>query len=296
MPKVKTVRIGEVSITTEAFGDPAHPPMIMIMGGAASMLWWPETFCSLLTKRGRFVIRYDQRDTGLSTKYPPGEPGYGIEDVVDDAFAVLDAYGISSVHFVGFSLGGMIGQVAALKNPQRVLSLTVISSSPIGGDQTGLPPSGEEWLKHMSEEVDFADRAATIDYMVEDSRLVAGVAGPFDADGMRAFIERDFDRSGGYLSGANHSVLFDIDQEWRDRLSLLNVPLLVIHGTADPVFPHEHGEALAQLVTDARLVKLDGGGHELHPVHWDRIIGGIVEHSNSVKSGAAQQIIERKRS
>lgn len=296
MPKVKTVRIGEASISTEAFGDPAHPPVILIMGGAASMLWWPETLCRRLAGRGRFVIRYDQRDTGLSTKYPPGRPSYGMEDVVDDAFAVLDAYGISSAHFVGFSLGGMIGQVAALKNPQRMLSLTLISSSPIGGDQTSLPPSGEEWLEHMSEELDFADRAASIDYMAEDSRLVAGAAGPFDAIEMRAFIERDFDRSGGYLSGANHSVLFNIGKEWRDRLPLMNMPLLVIHGTADPVFPHAHGERLAQSVTGSRLMKLAGGGHELHPVHWDRIIGGIVNHSNRLKSEAAQRIKERKKS
>lgn len=296
MPAVKTVRKGATAIATEAFGDPAHPPTILIMGGAASMLWWPEAFCRRLAERDRFAIRYDQRDTGLSTKYPPGQPGYGIVDVVDDAFAVLDAYGISSAHFVGFSLGGMIGQVAALKNPQRVLSLTVISSSPIGGDQTRLPPSGEAWLEHMNEEVDLADRAATVDYMVEDSRLVAGVARPFDAIGTRAFIERDFDRSGDYLSGANHSVLFNIGQEWRDRLHLMIVPLLVIHGTADPVFPHEHGERLAQSVTGARLLKLDGGGHELHPVHWDRIIGGIIEHSNSVRSEAAEQMKERKRS
>lgn len=296
MPTVRTVRIGDTEIAAEAFGDPACPPVLLIMGGAASMLWWPEALCSRLAERGRFVIRYDQRDSGLSTKYPAGQPGYGMDDVVDDAFAVLDAHGISSAHFVGFSLGGMIGQVAALKNPQRVLSLTGISSSPIGGEQTDLPPSGDAWLEHMREEVDLADRAATIDYMVEDSRLVAGVARPFDAVGMRAFIERDFDRSGGYLSGANHSVLFNIGQEWRDRLHLLNIPLLVIHGTADPVFPHGHGEALAQAVKGARLVKLDGGGHELHPVHWDRIIGAIVEHSDSANSVLAHQMKEGRRS
>lgn len=284
MPTVKTVRIGETAIATEVFGDPTHPAMILSMGGMASMPWWPDAFCRRLAEHNRFVIRYDQRDTGLSTKYPPGQPGYALNDVVDDAFAVLDAHGISRAHFVGFSLGGMIGQVAALKNPQRVLSLMVISSSPIGGDQTRLPPSGEAWLEHMNEEVDLADRAAAIDYIVEDSRLVAGVARPFDAIEMRAFIERDFDRSGGYLSGANHSVLFNIGKEWRDRLPLLNMPLLVVHGTADPVFPYEHGETLAQLVNGARLMNLNGGGHELHPVHWDQIICGIIEHSDSVKS------------
>lgn len=295
MQTVRTVRIAEGTIASEAFGDPADPPVIMIMGGAASMLWWPEAFCKRLAERGRFVIRYDQRDTGLSTHYPPGQPGYGIEDVVDDAFALLDAYGISSAHLVGFSLGGMIGQVAALKHPQRVLSLTLISSSPIGGDRTRLPASGDAWLKHMSAEVDFADRAATVDYMVEDSRLVAGTAGPFDAIGMRAFIERDFDRSGGYLSSANHSVLFNIRQDWRDRFYLMHVPLLVIHGTADPVFPHEHGEALAHNVANSRLLTLEGGGHELHPVHWDQMIGGIIGHTDSMKSKTTRQIKERKR-
>lgn len=296
MQEAKTVRIGETEIAAEAFGDPARPPVILIMGGAASMLWWPEAFCGNLAERGRFVIRYDQRDTGLSTKYPPGQPGYGMDDIVEDAFAVLDAYRISSAHFVGFSLGGMIGQVAAVKNPQRVLSLTAISSSPIGGEQTDLPPSGDAWLEHMNEEVDLADRAATIDYMVEDSRLVAGVARSFDTRGMRAFIERDFDRSGNYLSGANHSVLFIIGQEWRDRLHLMNVPLLVIHGTADPVFPHGHGEALARSVAGAKLVKLEGGGHELHPVHWDQIISGIIGHSDGVKNETAQQMKEGKKS
>jgi pimeloyl-ACP methyl ester carboxylesterase len=219
-----------------------------------------------------------------------------MDDVVDDAFAVLDAYGMSGAHFVGFSLGGMIGQVAALKYPKRVRSLTVISSSPIGGNRTGLPPSDAAWLEHMNEEVNLADRAATVDYMVEESRLVAGVARPFNEIEMRAFIERDFDRSGGYLNGANHSVLFNIDDAWRDRLHGLTTPLLVIHGTADPVFPQEHGETLAQCVNGARLVTLDGGGHELHPIHWDRIIDAMIEHSDSVAGVAAQHMQEGKRS
>jgi pimeloyl-ACP methyl ester carboxylesterase len=169
--------------------------------------------------------------------------------------------------------------------PLRILT----ACFPIGGNTTNLPPSGDAWLEHMSKEVDLADRAAAVDNMVEDSRLVAGSAQPFNAIEMRAFIESDFDRSGGYLSGANHSVLFNIGEKWRDRLHLMTTPLLVIHGTADPVFPQEHGEALAQLVKGARMVTLDGGGHELHPVHWDRIIGGIIEHSDSVRSVAVQQ-------
>jgi len=276
----RIVKANDIEIATEAFGDQSHPPVVLIMGGMASMLWWPEEFCRWLAGRGRFVIRYDQRDTGLSTKYPPGQPRYGYGDAVDDVFRVLDGYGISAAHIVGFSLGGMAGQGAALKKPERVLSLTAISTSPLGTDTSHLPAAGEAWLEHMKLDVDWSDRAEAVRYLVDDARLTAGTAHPFDEARTRAFIERDFDRSGGYLSATNHSILFEIGETWRGRLHEMKVPLLVIHGTADPVFPVEHGETLAAAVRGARLLKLDGGGHELHPGHWDGIVGAIAEHTN----------------
>ncbi|WP_429818992.1 alpha/beta fold hydrolase [Ensifer sp. B1-9] len=272
------VRTDGVELATQSFGEQNQAPLILIMGGMASMLWWREEFCERLAARGRFVIRYDQRDSGLSTKYPPGRPGYTFDDAVDDVFRVLDGYGISSAHVVGFSLGGMVGQVVALKNPERVLSLTAISTSPVGVDTSGLPASGEAWMEHMSVEADWSDRVEAVAYLVEDARLTAGTAHPFDAAGTRAFIERDFDRSGGYLSTTNHSVLFDVGATWRGRLTEMNVPLLVIHGTADPVFPMAHGEALARVVADARFVQVEGGGHEIHPGDWDKIVSAIDEH------------------
>lgn len=273
------VRTDGVELATEAFGDPANPPVILIMGGMASMLWWPEAFCRRLAEHGRFVIRYDQRDSGLSTKYPPGKPGYGYGDAVDDVFRVLDGYGISAAHIVGFSLGGMVGQGAALKFPGRVLSLTAISTSPLGTDTSHLPASGAAWMDHMKVDVDWSDRADAVGYLVDDARLVAGTAFPFDEAATRAFMQRDFDRSGGYLSATNHSVLFDTGETWQGRLPRMKVPLLVMHGTADPVFPVEHGETLAAAVPGARLVKLEGGGHELHPGHWDGIVRTITEHT-----------------
>lgn len=193
---------------------------------------------------------------------------------------MLDGHGISNAHVVGFSLGGMVGQVTALKNPERVLSLTAISTSPVGVDKSGFPPSGEAWMEHMNVEVDLSDRAGTVGYMAEDARLVADAAYPFDEAGTRAFIERDFDRAGGYLSAANHSILFETGATWRNRLHELRAPLLVIHGTADPVFPPEHGMALARAVAGAKLMKLEGGGHELHPARWDRLIGAIANHTD----------------
>lgn len=270
------IRADGVELATQSFGDPAHPPMLLIMGGMASMLWWPDEFCRRLAAWGRFVIRYDQRDSGLSTKYLPGRPGYGYDDAVDDALRVLDGYRMTATHVVGFSLGGMVGQGAALKHPERILSLTAISTSPIGVDTSHLPPSGEAWMEHMAVDVDWSDRTETVAYVVEDARLIAGTAHPFDEAGTRAFIERDFDRAGGYLSATNHSILFAIGEAWRGRLQEMNVPLLVVHGTADPVFPVDHGEALTKAVTGARLVRLEGGGHELHRADWDTIIGAIV--------------------
>lgn len=269
------IRTDGVELTTQSFGNPTQPPLLLIMGGMASMLWWPQEFCQRLADRGLFVIRYDQRDTGLSTKYPPGQPGYTFDDAVDDVFRVLDGYGFLNAHVVGFSLGGMVGQGAALKHPERVLSLTAISTSPLGMDTSGLPSSGEAWMEHMSVEANWADRADAVAYLVEDARLTAGTAHPFDEARTRAFLERDFDRSGGYLSATNHSILFEIGETWQGRLNEMKVPLLVIHGGADPVFPLAHGEALARAVTDASLLKIEGGGHELHHGDWEEIISAI---------------------
>ncbi|MDK1491276.1 alpha/beta hydrolase [Sinorhizobium sp. 7-81] len=273
------IRTDGVELATQTFGNSTQPPLILIMGGMASMLWWPEEFCQGLAKRGRFVIRYDQRDTGLSTKYPPGQPGYTFDDAVDDVFRVLDGYGISEAHIVGFSLGGMVGQVAALKNPERVLSLTAISTSPVGVHTSGLPASGEDWMEHMSVEADWSDRADAVAYLVEDARLTASKAHSFDEAGTRAFLERDFDRSGGYLNTTNHIVLFDVGEPWQGRLNEMKVPLLVIHGTTDPVFAVEHGEVLARAVTNAKFVKIEGGGHEIHAGDWEQIIAAIDEHA-----------------
>jgi pimeloyl-ACP methyl ester carboxylesterase len=277
----RVIRADGVELAAQSFGDPAQPPVLLIMGGMASMLWWPEEFCRRLAARGRFVIRYDQRDSGLSTKYPPGRPGYGFDDAVDDVFRVLDGYRITAAHVAGFSQGGMVGQGTALEHPERVRSLTAISTTPLGVHRSSLPKSGEAWLEHMAVDVDWSDRAETVAYCVEDARLIAGTAHPFAEAETRAFIERDFDRSGGYLSATNHSVLFEIGDAWRGRLHEIEAPLLVIHGTADPVFPVEHAAALAEAVADAKLLTLEGGGHELHPGHWDRIVDAIAEHTRS---------------
>jgi len=275
----RIVRENGLELATEAFGDPAVLPVLLIMGGMASMLWWPEEFCERLAKHGRHVIRYDQRDTGRSTKDPPGEPRYTLDDLVDDAIRVLDGYAIPAAHVVGMSVGGLVGQIAALKYPSRVLSLTAISSSPVGTDKSHLPGFSDAYAAHSAaaDEVDWSDRTQVIAYLVKDARMVAGTAHPFEEAQARASIERDYDRAGGYLSAATNHATLKVGDAWRGRLHELKAPLLVIHGTADPVYPVEHGVALA----GAKLVRLDGGGHELHRADWDAIVGAIVEHTGT---------------
>ncbi|AZO73342.1 MAG: alpha/beta hydrolase [Mesorhizobium sp.] len=265
-------------IVSETFGDPSDPAILLIMGAMASMLWWPEAFCRQLAERGRFVIRYDNRDTGLSTKYKPGKPPYAFEDMVDDAVRVLDDHGLAGAHVVGMSMGGMIAQMVALKYPTRVSALTVISSSPLGVDTSGLPGTTTAYKEHSAQgaDVDWSNRRQVLDFMVKDARALASTLHPFDSERTRAMIEEDYDRSGGLASASNHFLLKGGGPE--RRIKDLTAPLIVIHGTADPIFPIEHGEALSKAVPGAGLVRIEGGGHELHRNDWPQIIEAIATH------------------
>lgn len=267
-------------IVSQTFGDPGDPAMLLIMGAMASMLWWPESLCKKLAGEGRFVIRYDNRDTGLSTKYAPGEPPYTFDDMADDAVRVLDSHGIGKAHVVGMSMGGMIAQRLALRHPSRVITLTVISSSPVGIDTSHLPGTTEAYMEHSADgaKVDWSNREQVVGFVVKDAHAIASTAHPFDEKAMRAFIEQDYDRSGGFLSATNHFILKG-GEDVKGRLHEIEAPLLVIHGTSDPIFPVEHGAALADAVAGARLVRIEGGGHELHPQDWPIIVAALVAHT-----------------
>ena len=267
-------------IKSQTFGDSAHPALLLIMGAMASMLWWPEALCRKLASEGRFVIRYDNRDTGLSTKYAPG--AYTFDDMADDAVSVLDSYGIARAHVVGMSAGGMIAQLVALKHPSRVISLTVISSSPVGIDTSHLPGTTAAYMEHSADgaKVDWSNREQVVDFIVKDAHAIASTVHPFDETKTRAFVEQDYDRSGGFLSATNHFTLKG-GEDWKGRLHEIKAPLLVLHGTSDPIFPVEHGAALAEAVPGGRIVRIEGGGHELHPQDWTTIVAAIVAHTQA---------------
>jgi pimeloyl-ACP methyl ester carboxylesterase len=136
----KQINANGVELFTESFGAPSDPAVLLVMGAMASAVWWPEEFCGRLAGRGRYVIRYDHRDTGRSVSYEPGQIAYSVEDLADDAVGVLDAYGVERAHLVGLSLGGFLSQLVALKSPERVRTLTLIASERLGPHDPAMPP------------------------------------------------------------------------------------------------------------------------------------------------------------
>jgi pimeloyl-ACP methyl ester carboxylesterase len=270
-----------VTIYSETFGERGHPAVLLIMGAMASMLWWPDEFCARLAGAGRFVIRYDNRDTGRSIGYEPGTATYTVDDMAADAVAVLDEQGVERAHVVGMSMGGAIAQVVALAYPERVASVTAISTSAVGEDNPDLPGPTAEYMEHAAafDGLDWSDTRALGDLIVEDARQLAGTRHPFDEAAARELVSRDLERAIDPRRLANHGNVGGDEGRWKGRLGELAVPLLVIHGTADPIFPYPHGVALADAVPSATLVTIEGGGHELHEGDWDQMLEAIVSHT-----------------
>jgi pimeloyl-ACP methyl ester carboxylesterase len=273
------IEVNGVQLCAETFGDSAHPPILLIMGTSASMLWWEEGFCRLLADGDRFVIRYDHRDTGRSASYEPQRPGYTGADLVADGAGVLDALGISRAHLVGVSAGGAFAQLLALDRPDRVCSLVLISTSPALPGKRGLPPPANEFVRFVSSAaVDWSDAESVIDYLVEYSRVLAGGQRPFDEASTRRLIRCDVERARNFAARQNHDALPE-GEFASGSLASIEAPTLVIHGTADPMFPVEHGKALAQEIRGARLLLLMDAGHGVYQADWERIAGAILEHT-----------------
>lgn len=269
-----------VSLFTETCGDATDPAVLLVMGAMASAVWWPEDFCRQLAERGRFVVRYDHRDTGKSTSYRFGMATYTVEDLADDAVGVLNAYAIDRAHFVGMSLGGYLAQLVALKYPERVRALTLIASERLASAEPGMPgmQPGIAQYHAQAAGLDLANRTAVIEYQVGAWRLLSGSAHPFDESAIRALAGADFDRTPNLLSAFNHASLRDADR-WLGRLDEVMAPSLIIHGTEDPVLPYAHALALHAALRHSTLLALTGTGHELHQADWPVILDAIEQHT-----------------
>jgi pimeloyl-ACP methyl ester carboxylesterase len=272
----RMINVGGVELCTEPFGDPAGRPILLVQGVGASMLWWDESFCRILADSGRFVVRYDHRDTGRSITYEPGHPGYSGADLVADAVRVLDAYRIPAAHVVGVSAGGAFAQLLALQFPERVLSLVLISTSPATPGDRDLPSPTDAFQQFVS--TAHVDRDSVVENLVAYCRVLAGHVRPFHEAQMRDLVHRDVERARDFAAARNHELLAE-GRSSPEPLSAITAPALVIHGTADPMFPVEHGVALAQEIPGASLLRLDGAGHGVDPVDTETIAAAIIQHT-----------------
>jgi pimeloyl-ACP methyl ester carboxylesterase len=283
------VTAGGVELCTEAFGSPGDPAVLLIGGAAMSMDYWDDELCERLAAAGRHVVRYDHRDTGRSTSYPAGKPGYTSGDLTADVLRVLDGLGIERAHLVGVSMGGGIAQDVAARHPGRVLSLTLVATGAAGerSDTTPLPPPEPRLAATFTDpppEPDWTDREAAIGYVVDSLRPYAGSLGLAEERAraqVTSLVERTRDLP---ASQQNHWLVVGGDGEREEpyRMADLRVPTLVMHGTDDPLFPLPHGEALAAEIQGATFVPLPGMGHEVPPPQlWDVVVPAITRHTSA---------------
>jgi len=266
----------EVELCYQTFGDPDAEPLLLVMGLSGPMTWWDQSFCEQLAAAGFHVVRYDNRDTGRSSRVDaPVHPRqlvrafvtgsaqapYSMSDLAGDAVALLDHLGIDSAHLVGVSMGGMIAQTIAVEHPTRVRSLTSISST------TGRRTVGWQHPSLLPRLI--APRRAGREAYIESSlamwSLIGSAGYPTEPDALRSRAAETFDR-GVSNPGALRQMLAILTQEDRTpRLRRLHVPALVIHGTADKMVHVSGGRSTAAAIPDAELLTIDGMGHDLPP-------------------------------
>ena len=289
MPKAN---VNDIVIEYEIFGESNLKPILLIAGLGSQLLAWPEIFCEILAENGFFVIRFDNRDVGLSTKfddkgipdmaeisaaYVRGERPkipYTLEDMADDAIGLLDALLIKKAHICGASMGGMIAQIIAYRHPTRVLSLTVIMST-TGNPE--LPPSKPEIMMQFFAPVP-SEREAYINEMIKRDSLING-AFSYDENQSREYRTKEYDRS-YYPDGiARQLAAMAVPGNIKPYISSISVPTVVIHGSEDPFNLVEAGKEIASSISDAVLVIIEGMGHSFPREVIPRIISEIVKNS-----------------
>ncbi|TYL54580.1 alpha/beta hydrolase [Agromyces mariniharenae] len=294
---MRVSRSDGAELAAEVIGEAGHPLLLLVAGADCSMDWWRPEFCAELVALGLRVIRYDQRGTGETTLGPRGTRREGLPTALGDALAVLDAAQAidaaaagsgpaagtaadarADAHWVAFSAGGWVAQLAALDHPDRVRSLTLISTRPTGPGSADpdLPAVADRlaatWA-HPRPEPDWTDEAAVVDHLVDVDRDYAG--DEFDEEHERAIWTATVRRSPGMHRDEGGADVFDATVRWRERLGSLRVPTTVLHGTADPLFPLGNGEALAREIPGARFAWMPGVGHELPPRAWRAVVDAV---------------------
>ncbi|MFF8394966.1 alpha/beta fold hydrolase [Streptomyces sp. NPDC016172] len=297
------VRADDVELWAESFGDPDHPPVLLVMGAQAQGIQWNDGIVRRLVDGGRRVIRYDHRDTGRSSTVDFTAHPYTVADMASDALAVLDAFGAAQAHLVGASLGGLITQRLAVTHAPRVLTLTSLSSQPLGTDtaaavqralEGGSPLPGQlplptpELLAALTTALP-EPAAGLEEYLAARLplwRVLHGRVLPFDEREYRAMERRVYERARDLMAGLHHTLAGAVGSGSAAELASVTAPTLVLHGTEDPMFPPAHAEATAAAIPGARLVMIEGMGHTLPRALDDRLAAEILHHTSRAQVGS----------
>ena len=290
-----------IELEYDAFGDPTNPPLLLIMGLGAQMILWEEDFCLQLAGAGFHVVRFDNRDVGMSTQLDdlgvpnvfeamaaafagkPVEAPYTLDDMADDAVGLMDVLGIARAHVVGASMGGMIAQTLAIRHPERLLTMTSIMSTT--GDVT-LPQATPEAMRVLLTPPP-ADRDGNVARAVEAWKVIGSPKFPLDEGRMRALFGRAFDRGYHPAGVARQMTAIMASGDRTAKLRDVTVPSLVIHGDADPLVRIEGGRATAAAIPGAELVVIEGMGHDLPRGVWTEIVDAIGELVERARARAA---------
>jgi pimeloyl-ACP methyl ester carboxylesterase len=283
-------RANGIEIVYDTFGDGSQSALLLIMGLGGQMIYWDEDLCSSLAATGHFVIRFDNRDVGLSTHFtdvevPSGAQAkaarrgektipYTLGDMADDAFGLLDALGIDAAHLFGTSMGGMIAQNMVIRRPSRVLSLVSMSSS-TGNPGLSFPDARRDGFTFEPEPL---EREANVEYTVQGLRALSGKGFPFDEAGVRVLVARAYDRA-FYPEGRWRQLAAVIAAPSRKAaLAAVKTPTLVIHGDDDVLVPLAHGRDTAASIAGSEFLVVPGMGHDLPRPVWPLIVEAVGRH------------------
>lgn len=279
-----------ITLEYDTFGHTGDPTLVLIMGFAMQMIAWDERFCTALAGRGFRVVRFDNRDVGLSSRIDGGpmpnvfaalggdtsSASYSLDDMADDVAGLLDALDVPTAHIVGASMGGMIAQLVAIRHPSRVTSLASIMST-----------TGDRSVGHSSQEAMAAlltppppDREGMQDFTVNLLRVIGSPGYPMDEAMVRARSAHAYDRGSDPLGVARQFMAIVTARDRTGELARVTVPTVVIHGAQDPLIQPDGGEATARAIPGARLVLVPGMGHDLPAALWPTLIDAIVGNAN----------------
>lgn len=291
--------VGELRLCYETFGNPDDPALLLVMGLGTQMVAWPEAFCEELAARGFHVIRFDNRDAGRSTHLTQFRPPtlrqlvvrdksaarYTLADMADDAAGLLDALGIERAHVAGASMGGMIAQLLAVRHPERVLSLASIMSN-TGHRWKGMPGL-RAYPIFMRRPAD--NREGAVESTLSTFRLIGSPEFPFEEDELRRIAHVSYERGYNPAGAARQLAAILASGDRTPLLRRICAPTVVIHGTRDRMVRPSGGRATARAIPDARLVEIDGMGHDLPRAAWATIVDAIAANAERADASARRQ-------